>query len=118
MAEHVPTESSFDSLSTATKEETDWPSQITSSIVGYIDQVRAKTTKPAIVASRALVFGLLILLFVPVALVLLAVTLIRSTSFLYALASDTHAVWASYATWGAILLLVGLFIFNKRKAAA
>ncbi|MEE9414503.1 MAG: hypothetical protein V3V01_04400 [Acidimicrobiales bacterium] len=98
--------------------EPDWPTQITQTLVGYVDQVRNKTTRPAIIASRAVVFGLLILLFVPVALVLLAVTLIRGTSFLYALFTETHAVWASYATWGTILLVVGLFVFSKRNQVA
>lgn len=98
-------------------EDIDWPTQITRSIVGYIDQIRNKTTRPAIIASRGIVYGLLMIIFLPIAIVLLVVTLIRSTSFLFALWSDTHAVWASYALWGALLLIVGTILFGKRKGS-
>ncbi len=106
-------------------EETDWPSQITSSIVGYIDQVRDKTTKPALMASRAVVFGLLILMFIPVALVLLLVGMLRLVEIGFRALyegpfdwSGDHAVWSSYLTWGLLLFLGGVFLFRKRKVAA
>lgn len=122
----APSTLTSNELSNASDEETDWPSQITSSIVGYIDQVREKTTKPAIVASRALVFGLLILMFIPVALVLLLVGILRAVEVLFRFifeldaigVSTDHAVWSAYLLLGLILLGAGAFIFKKRKIAA
>ena len=38
----------------------DWPAQATDTIVNLVDQVRAKTTGPAITVARGLVFGLIV----------------------------------------------------------
>ena len=35
----------------------DWPAQVTTQIVRVVDQVKAKTTRPATVVVRALVYG-------------------------------------------------------------
>ncbi len=106
-------------------EETDWPSQITSSIVGYIDQIRDKTTKPALMASRGVVFGLLILMFIPVALVLLMVGMLRLVEIGFRALyegpldwSGDHAVWSSYLLWGLLFFIGGSILFRKRKVAA
>lgn len=117
--------SNLSSTSTAVSDtETDWPSQITSSIVGYIDQIRDKTTKPALLASRGVVFGLLILMFIPVALVLLLVGLLRLVEVGFRALyegpldwSGDHAVWSSYLVWGLLLFIVGTVLFRKRKQA-
>ena len=45
----------------------DWPAQAANSIVDLVDQVRTKTTGPAITVARGLVFGVIVCAVVAVA---------------------------------------------------
>jgi hypothetical protein len=74
----------------------DWPNQAADTIERVIANVRRKTTGPAIVASRALVYGIVAAVFGLAALVLLIVAVIR-------------AVDALLPTWGVHLVFGGLF---------
>lgn len=91
----------------------DWPQQATDRVVRLVDDVRAKTTGPAIRISRAIVYGL-----VAVILVLLALPLflIGITRFLdWAVPGDVAYV---YFIIGAVLSLAGLFLWSRRPRGA
>lgn len=85
----------------------EWPAQAADAIVETIDKVKDKTTKPAITAARAVVYGLLAAVVGPVALILVLVLLAR----LYAnyVAGAFHVIpptiWPLYA-----LLFVGFMV--------
>jgi hypothetical protein len=91
----------------------DWPIQAADTIVETIGKVRDKTTKPALLAARGLVYGLLAAIVGTVALVLVLVLVVR----LYAnyVPGD---VWILYAVLGAVLTVLGLWLLRKANAPA
>lgn len=89
----------------------EWPAQAADAIVETIDKVKDKTTKPAITAARAVVYGLLAAIVGAVATILLLVLVVR----LYA-NYVPRTVWPLYA--GLFLVLMGAGIFCIRKANA
>jgi hypothetical protein len=92
----------------------DWPAQATTTLVDLVDQVRTKTTGPAITVSRGLVFGLIAVVLAVVAVVLLLIFLVRLTTDLLELAWDGAGVWLTYLLYGVIFTVVGAVLFAKR----
>ena len=75
--------------------------------------VNDKAIRPAIVAARAVVFGVIIGVVALAVLVLLSVGIIRlSTVYLF-----DHKVWISYLALGGIFCLGGAFAYSKRGVA-
>lgn len=89
----------------------DWPQQATETIVGYVDDVKSKTTRPATTAARGLVYGIAILALGIPAFIMLLVGLVHFLNF--AIPGD---VWIVYAGLGVIFTLAGLFAWRKRVA--
>jgi hypothetical protein len=92
----------------------DWPAQATDTIVNLVDQVRAKTTGPAITVARGLVFGLIVGVLGVMATVLLLVFAVRLTTDVLELIWDGAGVWLTYLIYGVLLTLVGAYLFGKR----
>jgi hypothetical protein len=76
----------------------------------YIGRVRDKTTRPAIVITRTLVFGIIIAILAVAAIVLLWIAWITGIT---ALVKD---VWITYLITGGIFVIVGAFLMSKRTA--
>jgi hypothetical protein len=75
--------------------------------------VNDKAIRPAIVAARAIVFGVIIGVVALVVVVLLSVGFIRlTTDYLF-----HYRVWVSYLALGAIFLVGGAFAYSKRGVA-
>lgn len=74
----------------------EWPAQAADLIVDNIAKVRDKTTKPAIIAARGLVYGLLAGVVGAIAATLLLVLVIR--------------LWANYVPGDVWWLYLGLFV--------
>ncbi len=91
----------------------EWPVQAADKIVDTIATVRDKTTKPALTAARALVYGLLGGIAGLVALVLLLVGLVR----FYANYVPGNDVWPLYAGLAVVLILSGLVLLKRANAA-
>jgi hypothetical protein len=91
----------------------DWPVQAADTIVETIGKVRDKTTKPALLAARGLVYGLLAAIVGSLALILVLVLVVR----LYAnyVPGD---VWILYAGVGAFLAILGLWLLRKANRPA
>lgn len=87
----------------------DWPQQATETIVGFVDSVKHKTTRPATMATRGLVYGIVILALGIPALVMLLVGLVHLLD--YAIPND---VWIVYAGLGVIFTLAGFWAWRKR----
>jgi hypothetical protein len=90
-----------------------WPAQAADTIVDTIAKVRDRTTKPAIVAARALVYGLLAGIVGAVALILLLVLIVRIW--------DNYVpghVWIIYAAFAVIFSVGGLVLLRKANAPA
>lgn len=91
----------------------EWPAQAADVIVENIGKVRDKTTKPAITAARALVYGLIAAIVGVVTLVLLLVFIAR----LY----DNYVpgnIWPLYAALAVLMIGLGLVALKKANAPA
>ena len=93
--------------------ERDWPAQIADTAVRVIEQVRDKTTRPAITFARGLVFGLVALIVGTIALLLLLIGSIRLVNGYL-----PGKVWTTYLLIGAIFTLGGMLLFSRRKPRA
>lgn len=92
-----------------------WAPSIVDLIVQYVGKVRSTATDNAVKASRAVVFGLLIVVAVMVAsplIVILALGVIRE--FLGYFVDHATAVYLSYFVLGGLLLLGGFFALRAR----
>ena len=93
-----------------------WAEATTEQVVKLVDNVKAKTTKPAVMAARGLVFGLLAVFLGIFALVLLLIGLTRGLqAALEPLVDQPRAVYISYFIVGGILSFAGLYLFKKRN---
>jgi hypothetical protein len=93
---------------------TDWPAQVADTIESVIGGLAGKTTVPITTAVRAVVYGIVIGVMVAVALVLLAVAIDRALVVGYR--ELGVGVWAAHATLGAINVVLGLFLWRKRRS--
>ena len=89
----------------------EWPAQAADTIVETISKVRDKTTKPALLAARGLVYGLVAAVVGSIAFFLLLLMIVRWY--------DVWApgpVWPIYAFFAVVFLGVGLFALRKANA--
>ena len=91
----------------------DWPAKATDQIVNLVDQVREKTTGPAIRFARAVVFGFLATMLGTAALVLFIVGLVRFVN-VYA----PGGVWVAHGIVGLLFVGVGAWLWSKRYGPA
>jgi hypothetical protein len=88
----------------------DWPAKAADMVEMAVDTVFDRVVRPALVAVRAVVFGLLIATMGLVLLVAVAIAFVR---LLDVYAFDGR-VWASDALVGALLTAAGLFAWSQR----
>jgi len=75
--------------------------------------VNDKAIRPAIVAARAVVFGVIIGVVALLVLIMLSVGFIRlTTDYLF-----HYRVWVSYLALGGVFCLGGMFAYSKRGPA-
>jgi hypothetical protein len=93
-----------------------WAEATTDQVVKLVDNVKAKTTKPAVMAARGLVFGLLAVFLGIFALVLLIIGVTRGLqAAIEPLLDQGRAVYISYFIIGGIFTLIGAILFKKRN---
>jgi hypothetical protein len=107
----------------------DWPVQAADAIVDVVDRARDATTAKAVVAARAIVFGLVISILSVIAAVSFVVGIVRGTQVLLGAAvrlaggelSHARAVWISYLLVGSLFLFAGIVLWataNRRAIGA
>ena len=97
----------------------EWATNTTDQVVRLVDNVKSKTTKPAVMAARGLVFGLLAAFLGLFALVLLLIGLTRGLQVaIEPFTTQGRAVYISYFVIGGILCIIGAVLFRKRNASA
>ncbi len=89
----------------------DWPAQATDTVVRAVDQVRSRTTRPAVTAARGVVFGLLALVLGVTALVLLSVGVVRLLDVVL-----PRGVWLVYLVLGVVFCIIGAVFWHRRHA--
>ena len=78
-----------------------------------VAMVNDKAVRPAVVAARAIVFGVIIVVVALTVVVLLSVGFIRlTTDYLF-----HYRVWVSYLALGALFCTGGIFAYSKRGVA-
>ena len=96
----------------------DWPKQTADLLENLTTSIRNKTTKPLVMLTRALVFGLIALFGGLVAIVLVLILATRSLQMLIALPLDHDtSVWISYLVVGGLFCVVGVLLMAKRHAS-
>tara|TARA_Y100001970_G_scaffold281828_1_gene393407 strand:+ start:1158 stop:1544 length:387 start_codon:yes stop_codon:yes gene_type:complete len=99
----------------------DWPQQVTEQIVSKVDEIRDKTTGPAIKISRSVVYGLtacfLLLLSIPFLILGISRGLIEVFDA-WVVSDRSTAVWVVYLITGVLWLAVGLLFWRKRPKGA
>ena len=91
----------------------EWPTQAADALVGAVAKVRDKTTKPAVIAARAVVYGLVAGVIGLIALVMLLILLIRlANNYL-----PGH-VWWIYAGLFVVFTTAGLVLLKKANRPA
>ena len=99
----------------------DWPKQVTEQIVSKVDDIRNKTTGPAIKISRSVVYGLtacfLLLLSIPFFVIGTNRGLIEIFDA-WIVSDRSSAVWIVYLITGVLWLGIGLFFWRKRPKRA
>jgi hypothetical protein len=110
MAQQLPPPSTRPALPAApgNGDGRDWATTAADTIDRYVGLVRDRTTRPALLASRALVFGLILVILGITALVLLWITWI---TLITALVGE---VWITFFITGGIFVLIGAFLMSKR----
>jgi len=106
-----------DSNQTIAHENDDWPARASASIVQYVGQVRDKTTGPALVASRNVVYMVAIGLVAFIVLIVLLILMFR----LLVVASgelvpfmEPNESWLAHYVLGGIFLIAGAFLWRKK----
>ena len=88
----------------------EWPAQAADTIVETIAKVRDRTTKPAIIAARGLVYGLAGAIMGTVAFILLLVLIVRVWANYF-----PGYVWLLYLIFAATFAGLGLWCLSKAK---
>ncbi len=91
--------------------EKDWAADTADRIDQLVEAVRSRTADKLVVVARAVVYGLLAAVMGAMALILLLIAAIRFLD-----SYIPRGVWIPYLALGAILVVVGLFLWSKRTA--
>ena len=90
----------------------DWPAQATDKIVSVVEQVRDRTTGPAITVARGLVYGVLAGILGGVCIVLFIICLVRLLDT-YVVGEDN--TWLAHLIVGVLFSAVGAFLWTQRR---
>ncbi len=93
----------------------DWPRRMTESIVDVVDTVRTRTTEPAIMVARGLVYGIVIAVLAAAASILVVTVAVRLADAYLPIGSGVgSATWAAHLLWGLVFSGLGLFAWSRR----
>ncbi len=108
---------SSDPLEATQEPVDDWPAKASATIVEYVGTVRAKTTGPALVASRYAVYSLPMALIALMLAILLLVLLIRLLVVATGLLPfvESGETWLAYYVLGAIFVIGGAVLWRKKE---
>lgn len=92
-----------------------WAPDLADTIDRYVGKVRTTVTDRAVVAVRAVVFGLVIAIAAPVTFALFLILATRFLQRLIAIGTDhDSSVWISYVVLGGLMVLGGALAMRKR----
>ena len=89
----------------------DWAAQTAETLERMVGTARSKTTEPVERVARIVVYGLVVAFLGVMALVLLAILVVRVLDILI-----PGEVWSAHLAAGGIFTLIGLLLWRKRSA--
>lgn len=92
----------------------DWTDEVVNRIEGLAVAIRTKTADPAAKITRILVYGFVAAILGAIALIFLVIAILRLHVYL-PFSTEERKVWVTYAGLGAIFLVLGMFLWRKRK---
>lgn len=95
--------------------ESDWTDDVTKRIESLVSTVRQKTTVPATVAARGLVFGVVVGVLGAALLFLVVLGVIRVLDVYLPFHPRARRVWVVYGASSAIFLASGAFLWRRRR---
>ncbi len=94
----------------------DWSAQQADRIVDLVDTVKGYTTDKAIIALRAIVFGLVIAVLAIAAILMLVTVLVRMADAYLPIGGGVgDAAWAAHLFIGSLLSILGLGSWMSRR---
>jgi LPXTG-motif cell wall-anchored protein len=95
----------------------DWPAQAADTIERVVATVRDKTTRPALMVARAVVYGTFAALVGTACLALVIIASIRLLdSYLPDAVFGEDHIWAAYLILGLLLVALGGLLWRRRNA--
>ena len=92
-----------------------WAADLADTIDRFVSKVRTTVTDRAVLAVRAVVFGIVIAIAAPVTFALLIILGTKLVQRVVAIATDhDSSIWISYMIIGGVLVLGGSFLMRKR----
>lgn len=92
-----------------------WAADVADTIDRFVSKVRTTVTDRAVLAVRAVVFGIVIAIAAPVTFALLLILGTKLVQRVVAIATDhDSSIWISYVIIGGLLVLGGSFLMRKR----
>ncbi len=95
--------------------EHDWPAEVAARIESAVVTVRDRTTVPATLAARGLVYGVVAGVLGTAMFILLVIALVRLCDVYLPFHPIGRRVWVVDAGASAIFLLAGTFLWRKRR---
>ncbi len=95
--------------------EQDWTAEVAARIETAVSTVRDKTTVPAILAAESVVYGVMIAVLGAAMFILFMIALIRLVEVYLPIDPIGRRVWITEAGAAAILLVLGMFLWRKRR---
>lgn len=99
-------------------EDQDWTADVAGRIESAVALVRDKTTVPATLVARGIVFGVVVGVLGAAMLLLLVMSVVRVADVYLPFHPHGRRVWVSYAVASAIFFGVGAFAWRKRRPKA
>jgi len=92
-----------------------WAPDLADTIDRFVGKIRTTVTDRAVVAVRAVVFGIVILIAAPVTFALMLILSTRFLQRLIAIGTDhDSSVWLSYVVLGGVMVAAGSFLMRTR----
>ncbi len=92
-----------------------WAADLADTIDRYVGKVRTTVTERAVLAVRAVVFGIVIAITAPVTFALLLILGTKLMERIVSIGTDPDSsIWISYMIIGGLLVLGGSFMMRKR----
>jgi hypothetical protein len=89
----------------------EWPAKAADTVELVVNTIHDRAIRPILVAARAVVFGLLMLVLAVVVVTAISVGVIR----LFDIYVFPGRVWASYALLGTVFCAAGAYVWSKRN---